>query len=100
MLQRLNRKAAIDFFDATSSLSFSSIDRADLRERVHAQKRSVMLTSAAAFTAMWQSMHTLTPLAFAARLPWVLIVRERGDRLFLPVRPRLQRFYAMCMLSP
>lgn len=99
-MQRLNRKAAIDFFEATSSLSFCPIDRADLQERVHAQKRGVMLTGAAAFTAMWRSIRILTPLALAARLPWVLIVLERGNRLFLPVRPRLQRFYAIHRLNP
>jgi predicted DCC family thiol-disulfide oxidoreductase YuxK len=100
MMQRFNRKAAIDFFDATSSLSFCPIDRADLRERVHAQKSSVMLISAAAFAAMWRSIRTLTPLALAARLPWVLVVRERGNRLFLPVRPRLRRFYAIRRPNP
>ena len=100
LMQRLGRKGAINFFDATSSLRFRPIDRADLLERFHAQENSVMLTGAAAFAAMWRSIPILTPLGLAARLAWVLVVLMRGYRLFLQVGPRLQRFYATRRLKP
>ena len=100
LMQRLDRKGAINFVDATSSLSNCPIDRADLLKRFHAQENGVMLTGAAAFAAMWRAIPILRPLGVAARLPWVLAVLERGYRLFLQVRPQLQRFYATRTWKP
>ena len=100
LMQRLDRKGTINFLDATSSLNFCPIDRADLLERFHAQENGVMLTGAAAFAAMWRAIPILRPLGLAARLPWVLAVLERGYRLFLQVRRQLQRFYATRRLKP
>ena len=100
LMQRLDRKDAINFLDATLSLSFCPVDRVDLLERFHAQENGVMLTGAAAFAAMWRAIPILRPLGLAARLPWVLAVLERSYRLFLLVRPRLQRFYATRRLKP
>ena len=100
LMQRLDRKGAINFFDATSSPNFCPIDRADLLERFHAQEDGVMLTGAAAFDAVWQAIPILQHLGVAARLPWVLAVLERGYRLFLQVRPQLQRFYVIRRWKP
>jgi DCC1-like thiol-disulfide oxidoreductase len=99
-MPRLDSKGPINFFDATSGAGFCPVNRANLLERFHLQENSVMLTGAAAFAAMSRVIPILTPLVFAARLPWVLIVLERGYRLFLQVRPRLRRFYAIGRLKP
>ena len=99
LMQRLDHKAAINFFDATSSLSFCPIDRADFVERFHAHKNGVMLSGVAAFAAMWRAIPILRPLGVTVRLSWVLAVLERCYRLFLPVRPRL-RFYAIRESKP
>lgn len=90
-MKRLDRKGAIDFVDATSDLGACSIDRADLLAKLHAEENGAMLTGAAAFAAMWRAIPLLRPFGLAARQPWVLALLERGYRLFLRVRPRLQR---------
>ena len=100
MMQRLDGNCAINFVDATFSLSFCPTDRVNLLERVHAQENSVILAGAAAFPPMWRAIPILRPLGLAARVPWVLAVLERGYRLFLQVRPQLQRFYATRRVKP
>jgi hypothetical protein len=50
-----------------------------------------MLSGAAAFAAMWRALPLLRPFGLAARAPAVLWVLERGYRLFLRLRPWLQR---------
>lgn len=90
-MQRLDRKGAIDFVDATSDLGACPIDRADLLAQFHAEENGEMLTGAAAFAAMWRAIPVLRPLGLAARQPWALALLERGYRMFLRVRPRLQR---------
>lgn len=46
---------------------------------------------AAAFVSMWSELPALRPLARLARIPGVTWVLEGLYRLFLPVRPLLQR---------
>lgn len=68
-----------------------SIYHADLLARFHAWEDGVMLSGAAAFSAMWRAIPLLRPLGLAARQPWVLTLLERGYRGFPRVGPRLQR---------
>jgi predicted DCC family thiol-disulfide oxidoreductase YuxK len=68
------------------------IDRAELMARFHARETGgPMLSGAAAFAAMWRALPLLRPFGLAARAPAVLWVLERGYRLFLRLRPWLQR---------
>ena len=76
-------------------VSFCPIDRAGLWERFHAQENNLMLTGAFAFAAIWASIPILKPLGLAARLPRIFVVLERGYQVLFPVRPQLQRFYAI-----
>jgi len=48
---------------------------------------------AAAFAAMWRVMPLTMPLGHLARIPPVLWGLERLYRVFLRVRPRLQRLF-------
>ena len=50
-----------------------------------------MLSGAAAFAAMWWAIPPLRPLGLLARSPHVLSALERLYRIFLKVRPLLQR---------
>lgn len=64
----------------------------DLLARFHAQERGQPVVSgAAAFAALWRAIPILSPLGAVARVPAILWMLERAYRLFLRVRPMLQR---------
>ncbi len=50
-----------------------------------------MLVGASAFAAMWRAIPRLRPLGLLARIPPVLWLLEGAYRIFLRLRPRLQR---------
>ncbi|MEO9635556.1 MAG: DUF393 domain-containing protein [Parasphingorhabdus sp.] len=92
MVRRLDKNDAIDFVDLTSPNISCPLDRTFMLNRFHAQESGVLLSGAAAFAAMWRAVPLLRPLGLAARIPGVLSILETGYRLFLNVRPRLQRY--------
>jgi hypothetical protein len=49
------------------------------------------LSGAAAFAAMWRAIPLLRPIGLAAQNRVILALLERSYRLFLRIRPRLQR---------
>src|SRR5918994_7139615 len=91
LMRRLDRRGAIRFVDAASGDASCPVDRATLLARFHAREDGRMLSGAAAFAAMWRAIPLLRPLGLAARDGLVLALLERLYRLFLRVRPRLQR---------
>ena len=91
-LRRLDRDGRIHFIDVSESADLSCpIDRADLLARFHAEEDGQILSGAAAFAAMWRAIPLLRPIGLLARNRLVLAVFERLYRVFLRVRPRLQR---------
>ena len=56
--------------------------------------KGVILSGAAAFSAMGRDVPVLRPLGLMARVPGVLRLLEWGYLHFLRVRPRLQRWLA------
>ena len=90
-MRRLDQGDAIRFLDVTSTGVACPLDRAALLARFHALEDGRLLSGAAAFAAMWRAIPLLRPLGIAARNPRVLAVLERLYRVFLRVRPRLQR---------
>ena len=91
VMRRLDRRDAIEFLDVTSSEVACPVDQADLLARFHAMEDGRLLSGAAAFAAMWRAIPRLRPLGLAARNPFVLAGLERLYRVFLRVRPGLQR---------
>ena len=91
LMQRLDRRRAIRFMDVTSAEVACPVDRAELLARFHAAEDGRLLSGAAAFAAMWRVIPSLRPFGLAARNPFVLATLERLYRVFLRVRPRLQR---------
>ncbi len=90
-LRRLDRRGAVAFMEVGGAAD-CPIDRAELMARFHARETGgPMLSGAAAFAAMWRALPLLRPFGLAARAPAVLWVLERGYRLFLRLRPWLQR---------
>lgn len=92
LMRRLDRRGAIRFVDVVSGDISCPVDRADLLARFHACEDGALLSGAAAFAAMWRAVPLLRPLGLAARNRHVLALLERGYRVFLRIRPRLQRW--------
>lgn len=91
-MRRLDRRGAIDFIDLSSATPEACpVDRATLLARFHAREEGRLLSGAAAFAAMWRAIPLLRPLGLAARSPLVLSGLEAAYRLFLRMRPALQR---------
>jgi predicted DCC family thiol-disulfide oxidoreductase YuxK len=93
LLQKLDRRQAIEFCDASSFDTACPIDRQMLLERFHASEDGVMLSGAAAFAAMWRAIPLLRPLGWIARNAIVLRILERFYLRFLCFRPTIQRFF-------
>lgn len=92
LMRRLDSRGAIDFIDLYTAEG-CPVDRNVLLERFHAQEAGQPVVSgAAAFAAMWRAIPVLRPLGILARFRPVLWVLEGAYRVFLSVRPRLQRF--------
>jgi predicted DCC family thiol-disulfide oxidoreductase YuxK len=92
LMRRLDKRARIDFVDVVDQAGACPLDRQTLLERFHARdERGELVSGAAAFAAMWRQIPWLRPLGEAARwrpIGWLL---ERAYRLFLRIRPALQR---------
>lgn len=96
LMRRLDRRAAIQFVDVDDAGSSDACptDRNALLARFHASEDGRLMSGAAAFAAMWRAIPILRPLGLAARSPFVLAMLEGGYRIFLRLRPGLQRLAA------
>lgn len=93
-MKRLDRTNAINFVDVSGAGDPSCpIDQAELLARFHAEEDGKVLSGAAAFAAMWRAIPRLRFLGQMARNPIVLAALERFYRVFLRIRPSLQRFF-------
>ena len=91
LMRRLDRDESIRFEEIQGTTD-CPLDRQTLLARFHAQERGAEIVSgAAAFAAMWRAIPPLRPLGQLARNPAALWCLERLYRLFLIVRPSLQR---------
>ena len=91
LMQKLDKRGAIEFIDLYGAEG-CPIDRAELVKRFHAQESGrPVVSGAAAFAAMWRAIPSLKPLGQLARFRPVLWLLEGAYRVFLLVRPRLQR---------
>lgn len=94
-LRRLDRRGAIEFIDVSGGEPESCpLSQDELLARFHAREKGRLFSGAAAFAAMWRAIPLLRPFGQAARLPPLLWLLERLYRLFLRIRPRLQRHFA------
>ena len=91
LMRRLDRGKRINFIDAADQGVTCPVDRTLLLARFHAREDGVLLSGAEAFAAMWRAIPLLRPLGLAARNRIILALLERAYRLFLRIRPRLQR---------
>ena len=91
LMKRLDRRRAIDFVDLHGARN-CPVDPDELLRRFHAREQGKSVVSgAAAFAAMWRAIPVLRPLGLLAKFPPVLWVLEGAYRVFLLLRPRLQR---------
>ncbi len=91
LMRRLDSAGRINFVDAANPTASCPLDRTLLLARFHASEGGVILSGAAAFAAMWRAIPLLRPLGLIARNPIILALLENAYRLFLRIRPRLQR---------
>ena len=93
LLRRLDRRSAIDFVDVSDGQPESCpVAQEDLLARFHAREGDRVLSGAAAFAAMYRRIPLLRPIGELARLPLFDRLFERFYRLFLRLRPRLQKW--------
>lgn len=86
------RRGRIAFVDLTDPAAPCPLDRAAMLARFHAAEAGrPPVSGAAAFAAMFRAVPLMRPLGEAMRLPPILWTTERLYRLFLVVRPALQR---------
>jgi len=98
LMRRLDRRGVIRFVDLSIvDGSACPRDHADMLAQLHAREEGVLLSGAAAFAAMWRAIPVLRPLGLACRNDAVLAMLERAYRLFLRLRPSLQRLAARTM---
>ena len=91
LMKRLDRRGAIEFVDLYGARD-CPIDTEELLRRFHAREHGQSIVSgAAAFAAMWRAIPLLRPLGLLAKFRPVLWLLEGAYRVFLRLRPRLQR---------
>ncbi len=93
LMRRLDRRGRIAFVDVDAGEADCPLDRAELLARFHAREGDQVLSGAAAFAAMWRAIPWLRPLGLLARMAPIAWLLERGYRVFLSIRPRLQRLF-------
>lgn len=91
VMRRLDRRHAIHFIDLSGSSGSCPIDREAMLARFHASEGGTLLSGAAAFAAMWRAIPVLRPIGLAARNGAVLASLEFCYRVFLKLRPSLQK---------
>ena len=91
LMKRLDRRGAIDFVDLYTARD-CPVGSDELLRRFHAREQGrAVVSGAAAFAAMWRAIPALRPFGLIARFPPVLWMLEGAYRVFLLLRPRLQR---------
>lgn len=92
LMRRLDKRGRIEFVDVFDESSQCPLDRDALLARFHARDEGGKLVSGAeAFAAMWRQIPGLRPLGLLARYRPASWLLERLYRLFLKLRPMLQR---------
>ena len=100
LMQRLDKAGAISFVNVADKAASCPIDRTLLLARFHASEDGKLLSGAAAFAAMWRAIPLLRPLGLIAKNAVILALLERTYRLFLRIRPRLQRLASGAATQP
>lgn len=93
LMKRLDKHARIRFVDIDREDANCPVDRELLLRRLHAREGDdgPLADGAAGFAVMWRAIPLLRPLGLAAKNRAVLWMLERLYRMFLVVRPALQR---------
>lgn len=95
--RKLDAAGRVDFVDLSSPAADTGpeLSREAALGRFHVRGRDGELESgAAAFVRLWEELPGWRWLAVMARVPGVVWIMERAYRGFLPIRPRLARYFA------
>jgi len=90
-MDNLDKSGFITFVDLANPETNCPLDRRLMLDRLHVQENGTILSGAAAFAAMWRAVPLLRPIGIIARNRLVLYGLEWGYRMFLGIRPLLQR---------
>ncbi|KPF90860.1 thiol-disulfide oxidoreductase [Novosphingobium sp. AAP83] len=92
-MQRLDKAGRLDFIDADDPGAACPVDRNLALARLHASENGRLLSGAAAFAAMWRVIPQLRWLGLAAQIPPVGWALEGFYRVFLVIRPAVQKLF-------
>lgn len=91
LMRRLDGENRIAFADVSDPAVTCPVDRTTALRRFHVREGGQVLSGAAAFAAMWRAIPRLRWLGRLAQVPPVGLLLEGLYRMFLKVRPHLQR---------
>lgn len=94
LIRHLDWRGAICFIDATENVTVCPIDRNALIARFHAEEDGVTVSGAAAFCRNVAGDSAAPPLGPGGAAADDIGAARMGYRLFLRLRPELQRFAA------
>lgn len=91
LMRRIGGEGRITFNDASNPATACPVDRNQALARFHVREGDRLLSGAAAFAAMWRAIPRLRWLGRLAQVWPFGLVLEGLYRMFLPIRPSLQR---------
>ncbi len=94
--QRLRSRCTIDWIDVSRPVDCGdALSCEQALRRFHVRDtEGTLLSGAAGFAALWRQLHGWRWLGHVVAVPPLLWMAEGAYRLFLPLRPRLQRWVA------
>ncbi len=93
LMRRLDGDGRIAFEDVSNPATSCPVDRKAALARFHVREGDTVLSGAAAFAAMWRAIPRLRWLGRLARIWPLSVMLEAFYRLFLILRPQLQRLF-------
>ena len=93
LMRGLDKDGRIEFADVSAGEVGVGVDRAQLLAQFHVREDGELKSGAEAFAAMWRAIPALRPLGLLAQRPMVLQALESAYKVFLRIRPSLQKAF-------
>ena len=100
LMRGLDKDGRIEFAAVSAGVVSVGVDRAQLLARFHVREDGELKSGAEAFAAMWRAIPALRPLGLLAQRPMVLQALESAYKVFLRIRPSLQKAFRRWERAP